>query len=137
MTKTRGAPLFTIAENLVFGRKLSAWRNTRDTSRILCTWRECAHVLGHDYVAEKFPIGKATLINYRFSLSLSDADAIGIARRTLSNNVVDRRLVIKPASLCLVYRSDSVSETTCRLQSQPRSRGITRCSRQMRRCTGE
>lgn len=43
--------------------------------------------------------GKGDINYYRFSLSLSDADAIDIARRTLSNNAVDRRLVIKPVSL--------------------------------------
>jgi len=91
-------------ENPVFRRKLSARRNTRDTSRVLRTWRECAHLLGHDYVAEKFRIGRVTLIiivSLFLFLRMSDADAIDIVRRTLSNNVVDRRLVIKPIFLSL------------------------------------
>lgn len=96
------------AENPVFGRKLSARRNTRDTSCILRTWRECAHVLGHDYVAEKFGMGKATLIII-VSFFLSLGRGCDRHRETLSNNAVDRRPVIKLVSLSFVYRSDSVS----------------------------
>lgn len=86
------------AENPVFGGKLSTRRNTRDTSRILRTWRECAHVLGHGYVAEKFRMGKATLIII-VSLFPSRTRMRSTSRDGRWAITVDRRLVIKPVPL--------------------------------------
>jgi len=122
------------AENSV-SMKTFDTTNTCDTSRILRTWQECARVR-ITATAEKFrlEIGAEEGVNinyYRFSGNGCDR-----RRETdVERYAADRRSAIKPLSA--VYRSDSVSRTTCRFQSQPRSRGITRCSRQMRRCIGE